>query len=150
MKPGVSHRNTIGTSNASQQLHEPRGLVGAGVSIAPPRCAGLLATMPTDRPSIRVSAVIMPSPNPCRSSSTEPVSHNASMTVRTSYARTRFSGTRWRSVRWSTHSHSRDVTAEVREVLLRDADGLGLVAHEHVDHAVRARWTSAGPIAVGS
>ena len=29
MKPGVSHRNTTGTSNASQQLQEARGLVGA-------------------------------------------------------------------------------------------------------------------------
>ena len=83
------------------------------------------------------SAVMMPAPNRGRSSSTEPVSHNASSTVRTSYARTRFSGTRWRSVRWSAHSHSSTALAEVREVLLRDRDRLGFVGHEHVDHAVR-------------
>ena len=42
-------------------------------SIAPPRCAGLLAMTPSGRPSTRISAVTMPMPNSRRSSSTESV-----------------------------------------------------------------------------
>ena len=84
MKPGVSQRKSTGTSNASHSCRKRAALSAPGVSIAPPRCDGLLATMPTGRPSTRASAVIMPGANPRRSSSTEPVSHSASTTVRTS------------------------------------------------------------------
>ena len=54
------------------------------LSMAPARWFGLLARMPTGWPSIRASAVTMPSPKWRRSSSTEPVSARPSMTARMS------------------------------------------------------------------
>ncbi len=60
MKPGVSQKNTTGMSNASHSCKNRAALSAAGVSMAPPRCAGLFAAMPSGRPSTRASAVIMP------------------------------------------------------------------------------------------
>ncbi len=84
MNPGVSQRNRTGTSNASHSWRKRAALSAPGVSIAPPRCDGLFATTPSGRPSMRASAVIMPGANARRSSSTESVSHSASITARTS------------------------------------------------------------------
>ena len=55
-------------------------LSAASASMAPPRCDGLLAMTPSGRPSIRTSAVTMPTPNDRRSSSTESVSAMVSIT----------------------------------------------------------------------
>ena len=82
MNPGVSHRNSTGRSNASHSCRNRAALSAPGASIAPPRCAGSLATMPSGRPSTRASAVTMPAPKPRRSSSHSSVS--ASITARTS------------------------------------------------------------------
>ena len=131
------------------QLQEPGRLVGRGrVDRAAEmrRVVGDDADRPALDPRQRGDHA---SPNPRRSSSTEPVSHSASMTVRTSYARTRFSGTRWRSVRWSAHSHARRTARRKYErYCLATRDRLGLVRHDDVDDAVRAparrpaRWRS--------
>ena len=48
-----------------------------------------------------MKAVITPTPNWRRISSTESTSAMVSMTSRMSYRRSRFSGTTWRSLRWS-------------------------------------------------
>ena len=77
--PGVSHSVTIGRSNASQSCMNRAALSAPGVSIAPARWVGLLAITPTGRPSMRASAVIIPSPKSRRSSSTEPVSNSRSI-----------------------------------------------------------------------
>ena len=83
MKPGVSHRNSIGSPNASHSCMNRAALSAPSASIAPPRCAGLLAITPSGRPSLgRASAVTMPAPKPRRSSSTS--SSSASITVRMS------------------------------------------------------------------
>ncbi len=84
MNPGVSHRNTIGMSWASHSCMKRAALSAAGASMAPARCVGLLAMMPTGRPSTRASAVTMPRPNAGRSSSTESVSARPRTTARTS------------------------------------------------------------------
>jgi hypothetical protein len=52
--------------------------------MAPPRWRGLLAMIPTGWPAIRANTVTMPTPNPARTSSSEPVSASVSMTGRTS------------------------------------------------------------------
>ncbi len=82
--PGVSHSETIGRSNASHSCMNRAALSAPSLSIAPARWLGLLPMTPTGTPSMRASAVIMPSPNSRRSSSTEPVSNSASTTARTS------------------------------------------------------------------
>jgi hypothetical protein len=84
MNPGVSHRNSTGRSKPSQSCMKRAALSAASASMAPPRWFGSLATRPIGRPSTRTSDVTIPAPNPRRSSRTEPSSHSASMTVRTS------------------------------------------------------------------
>ena len=106
MIPGVSHRNTIGRSWASHSCMKRAALSAASLSMAPARCWGSLAMTPTARPSMRASAVTIPSPNPRRSSSTESVSNMVAITSRTSYTRSRFSGMARRSHRWSAQSQS--------------------------------------------
>ena len=71
------------------------------LSMAPPSWAGLLATMPTVRPSMRISVVTMVRPKSRLISSVEPSSASVSMTLRMSYTRNRFSGTMARMRRWS-------------------------------------------------
>ena len=61
-------------SKASHSCMKRAALSAPSLSMAPARWAGLLAMMPTGRPSMRTSAVTMPRPKPRRSSSTEPVS----------------------------------------------------------------------------
>ena len=84
MKPGVSHSETIGRSKASHSCMKRAALSQASASIAPPRWLGLLAIRPIGWPSMRTSAVTMPTPNAARSSSTEPLSHSSSITARMS------------------------------------------------------------------
>ncbi len=84
MIPGVSHRNSSGTSNASHSCRKRAALSAPSASMAPARWAGLLATMPSGRPSTSASAVIIPRAKPARSSSTEPVSASPVITARTS------------------------------------------------------------------
>ena len=74
MKPGVSHRDSIGTSKASHSCMNREALVAPSESMAPPRWRGSLAISPMGRPSMRTKAVIMPRPKAGRSSSTEPAS----------------------------------------------------------------------------
>ena len=84
MKPGVSHSDSSGMSKASQSCMKRAALSPAGASIAPPRCFGLLAIRPNGLPSMRMKAVIMPTPKSRRISSTEPSSASRSITVRMS------------------------------------------------------------------
>ena len=84
MKPGVSQSETIGMSKASQSCMKRAALSAASESIAPPRCFGLLAIRPNGRPSMRTSAVTIPTPKAARSSSTEPSSASVPMTARMS------------------------------------------------------------------
>ena len=84
MIPGVSHRNSIGMSNASHSWMKRAPLSAPSLSIAPARCFGLFATTPNGRPSILINAVIIVSPKSRRISSTDPVSAIVSMTSRTS------------------------------------------------------------------
>ena len=53
MKPGVSHRNSSGSPNASHSCMNRAALSAPSASIAPPRWAGLLAITPSGRPSSR-------------------------------------------------------------------------------------------------
>ena len=46
MKPGVSHRNSTGSSNASHSCRKRAALSAPSASIAPPRWVGSLATTP--------------------------------------------------------------------------------------------------------
>ena len=62
MIPGVSHRNSSGMSNASHSCMKRAALSAPSLTIAPARCAGLFAMIPIGRPSIRASAVTIPSP----------------------------------------------------------------------------------------
>ena len=78
MNPGVSHRNRIGSSNASHSCMNRAALSAPSASIAPPRWLGSLAITPSGLPSTRASAVTIPCPNPRRSSSTS--SSSASIT----------------------------------------------------------------------
>ena len=84
MNPGVSHSDRIGRSCASQSCMKRAALSAPSASMAPPMCLGLLAITPKGRPSMRMSAVIMPGPKWGRSSRTEPVSASVSITVRMS------------------------------------------------------------------
>ena len=63
MMPGVSHRNSSGMSNASHSCMKRAALSAPSLSIAPARCVGLFAITPIGRPSMRMNAVTMPSPN---------------------------------------------------------------------------------------
>ena len=84
MFPGVSDRDRIGMSKASQSCMNRAALSEASESIAPPRWCGLLAIRPRGRPSIRMKAVTIARPNRGLSSSTEPVSAMSSITLRMS------------------------------------------------------------------
>ena len=85
MMPGVSHRNRIGRSNASQSCMKRAALSAPSLVIAPARCVGLLATMPIGRPSMRASAVTMPWPEVAAQLEHRlPVSASVSITRRTS------------------------------------------------------------------
>ena len=53
MNPGTSARNTSGMPNASQHQMKRAALSAESTNSAPPLCTGLLATMPTGRPSSR-------------------------------------------------------------------------------------------------
>ena len=73
MNPGVSHSDTIGSRNASHSRRKSAALSAAvGVDRAAEVMSGLLAISPTGRPSMRTSAVTIPTPKSARSSSTEP------------------------------------------------------------------------------
>ena len=64
------------------ELHEARGLVGRRrCRSRRPDAAGLLATTPIGRPSMRINAVIMPWPKPRRISSNEPSSASVSINL---------------------------------------------------------------------
>jgi hypothetical protein len=84
MKPGVSQSDSTGRSCASHNCKKRAALSAASASIAPPRWRGLLAIRPIGRPSIRISAVTIPGPQPARNSSTEPVSASPVITARMS------------------------------------------------------------------
>ncbi len=137
MNPGVSQRNTSGTSNASHSCMKRAALSAASTSIAPPRWAGLLATTPIARPSTRASAVTIPSPHPRRSSSTEPASNNVvddPADVVRAHAVLRHEVAQVPLVR------ALPVVAlllEVRQVLLGDGHRLDFVLDSDVDDAVR-------------
>ena len=109
----------------------------ASESIAPPRCAGLLAITPNGRPSTRISEVTMPMPNLGRSSSTVPASASVSITSRTAYTRSRFSGMIAPHPALIGRVPLAQRALEVGEVPLGDRDRLGLVGDRDVDHAVR-------------
>ncbi len=51
MKPGTSARNTSGTLNASHHQMKRAALSDESTNSVPPSCIGLLATIPTGRPS---------------------------------------------------------------------------------------------------
>ncbi|MNT42651.1 hypothetical protein D3C72_1790810 [compost metagenome] len=106
MKPGVSINDTIGSPCALHTCMKRAALSAASASMAPPRWRGLLARMPTGRPSMRASAVWMPVPKPARSSSTLPASATPAIAARVSYTRRRFSGTTWRSASGSGACHA--------------------------------------------
>src|ERR1700691_1502622 len=57
MKPGVSHRDRIGSPNASHSWRKRAALSALAASMAPARCIGLLAITPTARPSTRDRAL---------------------------------------------------------------------------------------------
>ena len=82
--PGVSQSIRSGRSKASQSCMKRAALSAPSRSMAPARWLGSLATTPSGRPSMRMSAVTMPSPKCRRSSSTEPASASVRMTARTS------------------------------------------------------------------
>ena len=82
--PGVSISETIGSPKASQSCMKRAALSAPSLVIAPAMCIGLLATIPSGRPSIRASAVTMPGANAGRSVVTEPPSASASTTPFTS------------------------------------------------------------------
>ena len=84
MKPGVSQRETTGSPWASHSCRKRAALSAASASMAPPRCVGTLAITPIGAPSTRASAVIIPAPQPSRSSSTESTSARACSTARMS------------------------------------------------------------------
>ena len=58
MKPGTSARNTSGMLKASHSQMNRAALSAESTNSTPPFCSGLLATMPTGRPSMRPSPVI--------------------------------------------------------------------------------------------
>ena len=58
MKPGTSARNTSGTLKASQNQMNRAALSAESTKSTPPFCIGLLATIPTGRPSSRPSPTI--------------------------------------------------------------------------------------------
>ena len=58
MKPGTSARNSSGTLNASHSQMNRAALSAESTKSTPPRCIGLLATMPTGCPSIRAKPTI--------------------------------------------------------------------------------------------
>ena len=84
MNPGVSHSETTGSRCASHSCRKRAALSAASASIAPPRWVGTFAMTPTGAPSTRASAVIIPVPQPSRSSSTDPSSASADSTARMS------------------------------------------------------------------
>jgi len=84
MIPGVSHGNSSGMSNASHRVMKRAPLSAPSLSIAPDNFIGLLATTPTGRPSILISAVTIVWPKWRRNSSIDPVSARVSMICRTS------------------------------------------------------------------
>mmetsp|Transcript_13237 Transcript_13237/g.29428 ORF Transcript_13237/g.29428 Transcript_13237/m.29428 type:complete len:214 (-) Transcript_13237:406-1047(-) len=74
MKPGLSHKKRMGISKASQRAINREAFIAASLSIAPPRCRGLFATIPSGRPSILANPVRIPTAYPFRNSNQEPVS----------------------------------------------------------------------------
>ena len=54
------------------ELHEAAALSAASLSIAPARCIGLFAMIPSGRPSMRASAVTIARPKSARRKVTEP------------------------------------------------------------------------------
>ena len=81
--PRVSHRNRIGTSNASHSCRNRAALSAASASMAPASCVGSFATTPTATLE-PCQGRDHPQTEPARSSSTEPTSAIASTTARTS------------------------------------------------------------------
>ena len=136
--PGVSTRVTIGSPKASHSCMNRAALSAPSESIAPARWVGLLAITPTGRPSMRASAVIMPSPNPLRNSSTEPTSNSASTARCMSYARSRSTGTAAARRLRVGRRPVRHVALEVRHVPLRHRHRFRLVGDDDVDDPVRA------------
>ena len=63
MNPGVSHRDSSGSAKASHSCMKRAALSAQPASIAPARWSGLLAMMPSGRPSTRASAVTIPGAN---------------------------------------------------------------------------------------
>ena len=83
IRPGVSQSDRIGMSKASQTWMKCAALSEAGLSMAPARNIGWLATTPTGRPAMRISDVTTARPKPALSSSTLPISAMPSITLRT-------------------------------------------------------------------
>ena len=129
----------MGRSNASHSCRKRDALSAASLSIAPPRCAGLLASTPSGRPSTRTNAVTIPAPNSRRSSSTEPVSASSSMSDTHVVDLHPVLGDRVAEQALIRALPLVDRAVEVREVLLGDADGLRLVGDAHVDHPAGGR-----------
>ena len=92
MKPGTSARNSSGTLNASQSQMKRAALSAESTNSTPPRCIGLLATIPTRRPSRRANPMISSLANSGLISKNEPSSTSASITLCMSYARRSSSG----------------------------------------------------------
>ncbi len=107
-------------------------------SIAPARWPGLFATTPTGRPSMRASAVTIPTPKSRRSSSTEPTSNSPSIAVRMSYALSRSTGTTSRSSVWSGDSQPVVRPWKYDRYCLATCDRFGLVGDDDVDDTVGA------------
>ena len=81
MMPGVSDSDRIGMSKASQSCMKRAALSEPSLSMAPPRCIGLLAIMPIGPALDADQGGDHAGPNCGRSSSTEPSSASVSITL---------------------------------------------------------------------
>ena len=139
MKPGVSHKLRIGRSNASHSCRNRDALSAASLSIAPPRCAGLLASTPSGRPSIRTQRG-----DDTGAELAAELQHRAGVGEQVD-ERTHVVdlhpvlGDRVPEQALVRALPLGDGPVEVRQVLLGDAHGLGLVGDAHVDDPRRGR-----------
>jgi len=93
MNPGTSARNSSGTLNASHSQTNRAALSAESTNSTPPFCIGLLATMPTGRPSSSASPVITSGANSGIRSKNDSASMSPSIRSCMSYARCSSAGT---------------------------------------------------------